>query len=504
MTTSANDEPPRRRPMGEAPPAAASLESVTPAPSDLPASIAGYRIERVLGGGTMSTVYLARHPTLPQRAALKVLPAELADDPALRARFVHEGDTTARLGHPNVVAVYGRGETEDGQLWIAMQYIDGTDAEAALRSGAMPPARALRIIDEVAKVLDDAHGRGVVHQDVKPSNILLGDRGGEQERVVLSDFGAALTAHSGDPVDSPMVASLAYAAPEVITGGAVDGRADVYSLGCTLFRLLTGRYPYPVGGSITDTITAHLHQSPPRLSEFLPWADSRLDKVISTALAKDPANRYATAGQLAAAAHVAASTPIHARPRAATATRTWVIAAAVAAIVVVIAAVVWLLLPTSAPDPAASSPAVTTAQGAPTREDLARLTRLLPAGYSPDTCRPAPAADPGVAAVLSCGPNRDPGGPTSATYALARTPDDLRAALQRVVGSAHAVICPGNIQSPGPWRHLATPAITQGTVFCGIGDAGPLIAWTNDPQLLLATTQSPNVAQLYSWWAAHS
>jgi hypothetical protein len=450
----------------------------------------------------MSTVYLAHHPSLPQWVALKVLPAELADNPALRARFVHEGDTTARLGHPNIVAVYGRGVTENGQLWIAMQYVSGTDAEAALRSGAMPPARALRIVDEVAKVLDHAHSRGVVHQDVKPSNILLGERGGDQERVVLSDFGAALTASSGDPADSPMVASLAYAAPEVITGGRVDGRADVYSLGCTLFRLLTGRYPFPVDGSMADTVTAHLRQDPPRPSEFLPWSDARLDRVIATALAKDPAHRYATAGQLAAAAHAAVATPIHARPRPATATRTLVIAA-VAAIVVIIAAVVWLLLPASAPDPAAPSPAVTTSQAAPAREDLARLTRLLPAGYPPGSCRPA-AADAGVAAVLSCGPNRDPGGPATATYALARTPEDLHAALERVIDSARTVICSGNIQSPGPWRHLATPAVTQGTVFCGVGDGRPLVAWTNDPQLLLATTQSQDANQLYNWWTAHS
>ncbi|SBS79040.1 Protein kinase [uncultured Mycobacterium sp.] len=499
---SADDEAARQRPIAEAPPAAGG-QPVTPAPPDLPASIAGYRIERVLGGGAMSTVYLAHHPSLPQWTALKVLPAELAENPALRARFVHEGDTTARLGHPNIVAVYGRGVTEDGQLWIAMQYISGTDAEAALRSGAMPPARALRIVDEVAKVLDDAHRRGVVHQDVKPSNILLGERGGE-ERVVLSDFGAALTAQSGDPADSPMVASLAYAAPEVITGGPVDGRADVYSLGCTLFRLLTGRYPFRVDGSMADTITAHLRQTPPRPSEFLPWADSRLDGVISTALAKDPAHRYATAGQLAAAAHAAVATPIQARPRPVTATRPLIIAAGIAAIVTVIAAVVWLVLPASAPDPAVPSPAVTTAQAAPAREDLARLTSLLPAGYSPGTCRPAPVADPGVAAVLSCGPNSDPGGPASATYALARTPEDLRAALQRVITSARPVICSGNIQSPGPWRHLATPAVTQGTVFCGIGDGRPLVAWTNDPQLLLATTQSQDANQLYTWWAAHS
>jgi serine/threonine protein kinase len=375
----------------------ATPDPATPPPPDMPASIAGYRIDRVLGGGAMSTVYLAHHPTLPQWAALKVLHAEFAENPATRARFVNEGNTTAGIGHRNVVAPYGRGVTEDGQLWIAMQYVNGTDAEAALRAGAMTPPRTLHIVDEVAKVLDYVHRRGVVHQDVKPSNILLGERGAEQERVVLSDFGAALTAQSGDPADSPMVASLAYAAPEVITGGPVDGRADVYSLGCTLFRLLTGRYPFPVDGTMADTITAHLRQAPPRPSDFLPWADSRLDRVISTALAKDPDHRYATAGRLAAAVHVAAAKPIQPRPRPATAPRTLVIAVVVAAVALIIGAAVWLLLPTPSPDPAAPSPTVTSTKAAPTRDELARLTRLLPAGYSPGTCRSAPAADAGVA-----------------------------------------------------------------------------------------------------------
>jgi hypothetical protein len=481
-----------------------------PAPPELPSSIAGYRIDRVLGGGAMSTVYLAHHPTLPQWAALKVLPVELAHNPATRARFVHEGDTTAGLGHPNIVAVYGRGVTKDGQLWIAMQYVHGTDAEAALQADAITPPRALRIVGEVAKVLDHIHRSGVVHQDVKPSNILLGDRGAEQERVVLSDFGAALTAQSGDPAESPMVASLAYAAPEVIMGRPVDGRADVYSLGCTLFRLLTGRYPFPIEGAISATITAHLRQAPPRPSEFLPWADLRLDRVISTALAKDPAHRYATAGELAAAATAAvqpaAAFPIPPRPAPAAATRTRVLAASIAALALIIAVAVFVLLPTPAPapGPVASSPTVTSTSAAAAREDLARLTGLLPSGYATGSCSPAPAADPGVAAALSCGRNSDSGGPVSATYTLARTPGALQAVLQRVISSARQVVCPGNIQSPGGWRHLDTPTVTQGTVFCGIGDGGPLVAWTNDTQLLLATTQSQNIDELYTWWAAHS
>jgi serine/threonine protein kinase len=123
-----------------------------PQSSPILSSIAGYRIERVLGGGAMSTVYLANNRDLPQGAALKVLPVELARNPAIRARFLQESVTTARLGHPNVVAVYGRGETSEGQLWIAMQYVKGTDAEAALQAGAMTPMRTLRIVGEVATV----------------------------------------------------------------------------------------------------------------------------------------------------------------------------------------------------------------------------------------------------------------------------------------------------------------------------------------------------------------
>jgi eukaryotic-like serine/threonine-protein kinase len=509
------------------------------ASSALPTYIAGYRIGRVLGGG-MSTVYLARNPTLPQWEALKVLPAERARNPAVRARFLQEGETTARLGHQNVVAIYGRGETEDGQLWIAMQYVAGTDAEAALQAGAMTPLRAMRIVGEVAKVLDYAHPRGVVHQDVKPSNVLLGARAGEQERVVLSDFGAALTPQSSDPADSPMVASLAYAAPEVIMGNPVDGRADVYSLGCTLFRLLTGRYPFPGDGGISATITAHLEQAPPRPSDFLPWASPQLDGVIARALAKNPAHRYATAGGLAAAAaaalpnasptpvpsyeptaapppgNVEAPTyragafppPVRPRSRPVTSNRNLVVVGGIAAVVLVVALAVWLLIPTPtpAPSPAASSPTTTTTAA---NDAVARLTRLLPAGYPAGTCAPAAAADAAAAAVMSCGPNLDPGGPGTATYTLARSPESLQAALQRVISTARMVVCPRNIQSPGPWRRLANPAVAQGTVFCAISGGRPLVAWTNDAQLLLASTRSQNpdggaLDQLYTWWGTHS
>jgi serine/threonine protein kinase len=504
---------------------------IVPDPSSpLPSSIAGFRIERVLGGGGMSTVYLAKTPNLPQWAALKVLPIEMARTPAIRARFVQEGDTTARLGHPNVVAIYGRGETEDGQLWIAMQYVKGTDAEAALQAGAMTPMRALRIVGEVAAVLDYAHLRGVVHQDVKPSNILLGERAAGPERVVLSDFGAALTGQSGDPADGPMVASVAYAAPEVIMGHPIDGRADVYSLGCTLFRLLTNQYPFPGDGGIAATITAHFEQPPPTLSGVLPWAGPELDQVIAIALAKDRTQRYATTREFAAAAATAlrsssaaplprigsaATDPPHTvlasiqpRPRPVTSkTRLMVVAGVAAVALVVVALVAWLAMPTPAPAPTPATSSPTSTATVPSGL-VTRLTALLPRGYPAGSCAPPTVVAAG-AAVLSCGPNLDPGGPASATYTLARSPEALQAEFEKVITAASMVICPGNIRSPGPWRHLATPNVTAGTVFCGVVGARPLVVWTNDAELLLARTQSDNTAgpgldQLYAWWSSHS
>lgn len=263
------------------------------------AVFAGYQIERVLGAGGMGTVYLARNPDLPRSEALKVLNVELSGDADFRARFIREADVASALDHPNIVSIHQRGEFE-GQLWIAMQFVDGTDANAALRVGTMTPARAVHIIGEVAKALDYAHERGVVHRDVKPANFLLSGPVGPDERVLLGDFGIARALDdAGLTVTGSVTATVAYAAPEVLAGYPVDGRADLYSLACTLFRLLTGQGPYATGNGSAAVVAAHLHAPPPRVTDVVPSLPAQMDQVIAIAMAKDPAQRFTSARSLA-------------------------------------------------------------------------------------------------------------------------------------------------------------------------------------------------------------
>ncbi|MFD0362866.1 serine/threonine-protein kinase [Nocardia sp. GCM10030253] len=268
---------------------------------------AGYRIEGRLGIGGMGTVFLVQHPRLPRKDALKILSDAHADEPEFRARFLREAEVAARLQHPNLVAVRDRGE-QDGQLWIAMQYVEGTDAAELLRrgSGGLDPERAVRIATEAAKGLDELHRAGLLHRDVKPANILVSEQDGRLDRVLVTDFGIARPAD-----DSPTLAgsggfsaSLAYAAPEQIGGDPMDHRADVYSLGCTLYQMLTGAVPFP-RDSPGSILYAHLNEPPPRPTLTNPEVPAGFDAVIATAMAKDPARRYPSCGALAAAAAAA-------------------------------------------------------------------------------------------------------------------------------------------------------------------------------------------------------
>lgn len=318
---------------------------------------AGYRIVRQLGEGGMGAVYLAAHPTLPRNDALKVLSRELSRDPDFRTRFLREADVAASLDHPNIVSVYDRGQTEDGQLWIAMQFVDGTDADAAQRAGTMSPRRAVHIVAEVAKALDYAHANNVVHRDIKPANFLLSGPIGPDERVLLGDFGIARALGDiGLTVTGAVMATVAYAAPEVLAGQPFDGRSDIYSLGCTLYRLLTGRAPYPGDNGMAAVMMAHLQQPPPRVTDAVPGLPPALDDVIAVAMAKDPGARFPTATAMSRAAVEALHNPYARRlapasvtpapapgtpaPAAARPRRRGLVAAAVGAVVLVVAGTV--------------------------------------------------------------------------------------------------------------------------------------------------------------------
>ncbi|MGV7354756.1 serine/threonine-protein kinase [Mycobacterium kansasii] len=269
--------------------------------------VAGYTIESVLGAGGMGTVYLARHPTLPRADALKILSAELSQDAQFRTRFIREADLAATLTHPNIVTVFNRGETDDGHLWIAMQYIAGT-AASDLPRAALTTERVIHIIGDVAKALDYAHARRVLHRDIKPSNFLVSHPGvADQERTLLADFGIARALDDTTTLTATgsLVGTASYAPPEAVDGTPMDQRADVYSLGCSLFWLLTGRTPYQDFRGAPAMLMAHVLQPIPCPTQFVPNLPPAIDEVLACAMAKNPAHRYPSAGALAAAATAA-------------------------------------------------------------------------------------------------------------------------------------------------------------------------------------------------------
>ena len=271
---------------------------------------AGHRIEGVAGRGGMGTVYRATHLVLDHEVALKVISAELASDEAFRERFRSESRIAVSLRHPNVVPVHHAGE-EDGRLFVTMDLIDGPDLRRLLISGGtIDPARAAALLTQVAGALDVAHSRGLVHRDIKPGNVLVEPREGEDpaEHAFLTDFGlakrfdqasgAALTATGG------FVGTLDYVSPEQIKGERVDARTDVYALGCVLYEMLAGGPPFGDRSENVSKMYAHLQDEPP----WLPGeVDDDLDEVIARALAKEPRDRFPSAGDLARAATAAAS-----------------------------------------------------------------------------------------------------------------------------------------------------------------------------------------------------
>jgi serine/threonine-protein kinase len=269
--------------------------------------VAGYRIVEEVGSGGMGVVYRAEETGLGGRpVALKLLPPALAGDPDFRARFLREMRVAAAIDHPNIVPIYRAGE-DRGLLYLAMRYVHASDLRRVLQTeGRLAPARALAILDQVARALDAAHARGLVHRDVKPGNILLAPPvlDGDPEHVYLVDFGLASRSDSDDRSIGGggwFLGTPRYAAPEQAAGRPVDGRTDGYALGCVLYECLTGRPPFP-DGSGEAMLLAHLEAAPPRVTTLRPDLPPAIDQVIIRALAKAPDDRFPTCRALIAAA----------------------------------------------------------------------------------------------------------------------------------------------------------------------------------------------------------
>ena len=244
----------------------------------------------------MSVVYLAEHLRLGRNVALKVLALQLAENQKFRDRFLRESKIAASIDHPNIVPIYDADE-DDGTLYIAMRYVEGTDLHSLLRSeGRLQPERAARIVTQIGAALDAAHTHDLVHRDVKPGNVLLT----ADDHVYLSDFGLTKRALSvsGLTETGQLVGTLDYVAPEQIKGDPVDPRADIYSLGCIVYECLTGEIPYPRDMEVA-VLWAHVQDAPPIATALVPELPSEVDDVVAHAMAKEPSERTPTAGTVA-------------------------------------------------------------------------------------------------------------------------------------------------------------------------------------------------------------
>jgi len=268
-----------------------------------------YRLIDLLGRGGMGEVWRAYDSVTDRIVAVKVLPPHLAQDQAYLQRFRHEAHTAARLNNPHVIPIHVYGEI-DGRLYVDMRLIEGRDLQTVLADGPLQPARAVRIIEQVASALQAAHKVGLVHRDVKPSNILLD----EDDFAYLIDFGIARGADETRMTGTgSVIGSWHYMSPERLQAGQVDARADIYALACVLYECLTGEPPYP-GTNLEQQITAHLTAPPPRPSRTDSDVPVGFDAVIASGMAKSPEQRYPSTVELAHAARDAITTPIAATP----------------------------------------------------------------------------------------------------------------------------------------------------------------------------------------------
>src|ERR1700736_4567371 len=264
-----------------------------------------YRLIALLGRGGMGEVWRAHDTATNRTVAIKLLPPHLAHDNTFVQRFRREAEAAAGLNNAHIIPIHNYGEI-DGRLYVDMRLIEGRDLQTVLGDGPLEPGRAVRIIGEVAKALRAAHKVGLVHRDVKPSNILLD----EDDFAYLIDFGIARGAdQTGLTSTGAMIGTWHYMAPERLGAREVDARSDIYALACVLYECLTGSRPFP-GDTLESQVAAHLTAPPPQPSTAHPEVPAQFDQVIARGMAKDPDQRYATTVELANAARDAITVPI--------------------------------------------------------------------------------------------------------------------------------------------------------------------------------------------------
>jgi YVTN family beta-propeller protein len=269
----------------------------------IPTQFGPYTLNWLIGRGGMGEVHNAFDVQHNRYVALKLLSHEVSEDDDLCARFRREAQIVATLRHPHVIPVHGFGEIE-GRLYLDMRLVEGSDLAAILEAGALPAGRAVDIVEQVAGALEAAHDEGLVHRDVKPSNVLVSRGSGSADFAYLVDFGIARSVDAPTVTrDDRPVGTLAYMAPERFRGARPAASGDIYALACLLYECLTGRRPFE-NATLPDLLYAHLDQRPPKPSASLPTLGA-FDAVIARGLAKDPDQRYRTASDLAVAARAA-------------------------------------------------------------------------------------------------------------------------------------------------------------------------------------------------------
>ncbi|EID17296.1 serine/threonine-protein kinase [Mycolicibacterium phlei] len=523
-----------------------------PAPggSRVGSQIGPYRLRRLLGRGGMGEVYEAEDTVKGRVVALKLLPESVSHDPVFRERLQREAHAAGRLQEPHVVPIHDYGEI-DGHLFVDMRMIDGTDLRRTLRDGGpMPPARAVAIIRQVASALDAAHAAGILHRDVKPENIILT----RDDFAYLVDFGIANAATDERLTElGTAIGTYAYMAPERFSNGDVTYRVDVYALACVLFECLTGSQPFP-GDSVSAVITGHLMHPIPQPSARRPDVPPTLDAVVARGMAKRPEHRYATAGELAAAANDALTQQDQTQaativgrsqfpppgvpngpmwavpppPAGQKSTRWVVFAAAAGVLVLVVGAVGAFLLLRPGDTPSAAGPGATTsAADAPSRTAErtttrrtprsrapsvapgsfdAQLMELLPRGYDDGACEPVRPPVTGSLATVDCGAAGPQGGPAHARYALFADQATLDSAFEdSIAANSELVPCPdSDAESPTTWHFTETPDQVEGLIACGVYNGNQDVTWTLNSALVLGDAQSDDLVALHNWWLKYA